>query len=70
MSGLAEILRSLSSTSGSDLKGNDITCRLAELGVRSTWDTGRAMSKAPTSSSSSAISQDNPEILEARRGSR
>jgi UDP-N-acetylmuramate--alanine ligase len=35
MSGLAEILRTLEfDVSGSDLKENDITKRLAELGVR------------------------------------
>jgi UDP-N-acetylmuramate--alanine ligase len=68
MSGLAEILRSLEfDVSGSDLRGNDITRRLAELGVR--VDVGHRAENvrgADVVVFSSAISQDNPEILEAR----
>src|SRR6185369_334564 len=68
MSGLAEILRSLEfDVSGSDLRGNDITRRLAELGVR--IDVGHRAENvrgADVVVFSSAISQDNPEILEAR----
>src|SRR6476620_1861831 len=68
MSGLAEILRSLEfDVSGSDLKGNDITRRLAELGVR--IDVGHRSENvhgADVVVFSSAIMQDNPEILEAR----
>jgi UDP-N-acetylmuramate--alanine ligase len=68
MSGLAEILRSLEfDVSGSDLKGNDITRRLAELGVR--VDVGhhaKNVQGADVVVFSSAIAQDNPEILEAR----
>ncbi|HMI86157.1 MAG TPA: UDP-N-acetylmuramate--L-alanine ligase [Polyangiaceae bacterium] len=68
MSGLAEILRSLEfDVSGSDLKENDITKRLAELGVR--VDVGHRTANvhgADVIVFSSAIAQDNPEILEAR----
>jgi UDP-N-acetylmuramate--alanine ligase len=68
MSGLAEILRTLEfDVSGSDLRGNDITRRLAELGVR--IDVGHRAANVVGSDVvvfSSAISQDNPEILEAR----
>src|SRR4029079_9351600 len=68
MSGLAEILHTLEfDVSGSDLRGNDITRRLAELGVR--IDVGHRAENVRGSDVvvfSSAISQDNPEILEAR----
>src|SRR5262249_13903822 len=64
----AEILRSLEfDVSGSDLRGNDITRRLAELGVR--IDVGHRAENvrgADVVVFSSAISQDNSEILEAR----
>jgi UDP-N-acetylmuramate--alanine ligase len=68
MSGLAEILHTLEfDVSGSDLKGNDITNRLAEMGVR--IDVGHRLENvrgADVVVFSSAISPDNPEILEAR----
>jgi len=68
MSGLAEILHTLEfDVSGSDLKGNDITRRLAELGVR--IDVGHRAENvhgADVVVFSSAITQENPEILEAR----
>ena len=68
MSGLAEILRSLEfDVSGSDLKENDITKRLAELGVK--VDVGHRADNvhgADVVVFSSAITPDNPEILEAR----
>jgi UDP-N-acetylmuramate--alanine ligase len=68
MSGLAEILRSLEfDVSGSDLRGNEITRRLAELGVR--IDVGHRAENvqgADVVVFSSAISQENVEILEAR----
>ena len=68
MSGLAEILHTLEfDVSGSDLKGNDITKRLAELGVR--IDVGHRRENVHSADVvvfSSAIQQDNPEILEAR----
>jgi len=68
MSGLAEILRSLEfDVSGSDLRGNDITRRLGELGVRiDVGHSARNVERADVVVFSSAISQDNPEILEAR----
>jgi len=68
MSGLAEILRSLEfDVSGSDLRSNEITRRLAELGVR--IDVGHRAGNvqgADVVVFSSAISQENVEILEAR----
>jgi UDP-N-acetylmuramate--alanine ligase len=68
MSGLAEILHTLEfDVSGSDLKENDITKRLGELGVR--IDVGHRAENvrgADVVVFSSAISQENPEILEAR----
>jgi UDP-N-acetylmuramate--alanine ligase len=68
MSGLAEILRSLEfDVSGSDLRGNEITRRLAELGVR--IDVGHSAGNVQSADVvvfSSAISQENVEILEAR----
>ncbi len=68
MSGLAEILRSLEfDVSGSDLRDNDVTRRLGELGVR--IDVGHRAANvagADVVVFSSAIAQDNAEILEAR----
>jgi UDP-N-acetylmuramate--alanine ligase len=68
MSGLAEILHTLEfEVSGSDLRGNETTRRLAELGVR--IDVGHAAGNvkgADVVVFSSAIAQQNPEILEAR----
>ena len=68
MSGLAEILRSLEfGVSGSDLKENDTTRRLAMLGVR--IDVGHRAENvigADVVVYSSAIATENPEVLEAR----
>jgi UDP-N-acetylmuramate--alanine ligase len=68
MSGLAEILRTLEfDVSGSDLRPNEITHRLAEMGVR--VDAGHRASNvrgADVVVFSSAIAADNSEILEAR----
>ncbi len=68
MSGLAEILRTLEfDVSGSDLKGNDTTRRLEELGVR--VDVGHKsenISGVDVVVYSSAITPDNPELTEAR----
>src|SRR5882672_7403919 len=68
MSGLAEILHTLEfDVSGSDLRGNDITRRLSELGVR--IDVGHRAENVYRTDVvvfSSAIDQDNPEIKEAR----
>src|SRR3954465_10509935 len=67
MSGLAEILHTLEfDVSGSDLKENDITRRLAMLGVR--IDVGHAAKNvrgADVVVFSSAITPHNPEILQA-----
>ena len=68
MSGIAEILVGLGfRVSGSDLKASDITQRLERLGA--TINIGHAQSHLPESASllvySSAVSQDNPEVIEA-----
>jgi UDP-N-acetylmuramate--alanine ligase len=68
MSGLAEILHSLEfEVSGSDLRGNDTTRRLALMGVR--IDVGHKAENVRGSDVvvfSSAIAKENPEVLEAR----
>jgi UDP-N-acetylmuramate--alanine ligase len=68
MSGLAEILHSLEfDVSGSDLRPNEITHRLGEMGVR--IDIGHRAAHvrgADVVVFSSAIAPDNSEILEAR----
>jgi UDP-N-acetylmuramate--alanine ligase len=68
MSGLAEILRSLEfEVSGSDLKGNASTERLASLGVR--IDIGHRPENvrgADVVVRSTAVASDNPELSEAR----
>jgi UDP-N-acetylmuramate--alanine ligase len=68
MSGLAEILRSLSfEVSGSDLKATGTTQRLAGIGVR--IDVGHRaenVAGADVVVFSSAITEQNPEIVEAR----
>ena len=68
MSGLAEILRSLSfDVSGSDLRGSSTTARLEGIGVR--VDVGHRsenVAGADVVVYSSAISGENPEIVEAR----
>src|SRR5438094_6017506 len=68
MSGLAEILRTLEfDVSGSDLKGNDTTRRLEELGVRvDVGHTSENISGVDVVVYSSAITPDNPELTEAR----
>jgi UDP-N-acetylmuramate--alanine ligase len=68
MSGLAEILRTLEfDVSGSDLKPNEITRRLEQMGVR--IDVGHRaenVEKADVVVYSSAIAKTNPEIARAR----
>ena len=68
MSGLAEILHTMEfSVSGSDLKENDITRRLATMGVR--IDVGHVAENvvgADVVVFSSAITSANPELREAR----
>ncbi len=67
MSGLAEILRSLEfDVSGSDIKDGDTTRRLASLGVR--IDIGHRAENVrgvDVVVFSSAVSKDNPELVEA-----
>ncbi len=68
MSGLAEILRTLEfDVSGSDLKEGEATRRLARLGVRvDIGHTGANVANADVVVFSSAITDSNPEIVEAR----
>ena len=68
MSGIAEVLLNLGyKISGSDLKSSAITRRLAELGA-TIFEGHRAenMAGAEVVVASSAVSSDNPEIVEAR----
>ncbi len=68
MSGIAEILLTMGySVSGSDLRGSDVTERLAALGA--TIHVGHRAQNAAASDvivTSSAVSASNPEVLEAR----
>jgi UDP-N-acetylmuramate--alanine ligase len=71
MSGIAELLLNLGyCVSGSDLKSTDITRRLADLG--GTLHTGHAadnVAKADVVVISSAVKEDNPEVVAARNRS-
>jgi UDP-N-acetylmuramate--alanine ligase len=69
MSGIAELLLNLGYTvSGSDLYGSAITDRLAELGgTISRGHQAGNIAGANVVVTSSAISSENPEVLEARR---
>jgi UDP-N-acetylmuramate--alanine ligase len=68
MSGIAEVLLNLGyAVSGSDLKGSEITRRLAGLGGR--IEQGHAAAHvrdADVVVTSSAVKRDNPEVVEAR----
>ena len=69
MSGIAELLANQGyEVSGSDAKASDVTSRLAELGV-TFYQGHRAtnVGEADVVVVSSAIPQNNPEVLEARR---
>lgn len=69
MSGIAEVLLNLGfNVSGSDMKTSDITVRLGELGA-AIWrgHEGRHVAGADVVVYSSAVTPDNPEIVEARR---
>ena len=71
MSGIAEVLANLGfHVSGSDLKGSDVTRRLEKLGVGFTegHDAGN-VGDAHVVVRSTAVRDDNPEIVEARRAS-
>ena len=69
MSGIAELLANLGyEVSGSDTKRSDITDRLSGLGVRiAIGHSAEHVGEADVVVLSSAISSDNPELLEARR---
>ncbi|HEY0321171.1 MAG TPA: UDP-N-acetylmuramate--L-alanine ligase [Pyrinomonadaceae bacterium] len=71
MSGIAEVLVNLGfRVSGSDLKGSDVTARLEKLGVE--FNEGHAaenVGDAHVVVRSTAVRDDNPEIVEARRAS-
>jgi UDP-N-acetylmuramate--alanine ligase len=68
MSGLATIMKNLSFTvTGSDLQASDITKRLKRIGIRVRFGHRRGnVAGADVVVYSSAIKQDNPEIVEAR----
>ena len=69
MSGIAELLANLGyEVSGSDAKRSDVTARLETLGVRVFAGHGAAhVGNADVVVTSSAIADDNAEVLEARR---
>lgn len=71
MSGIAEVLTNLGfEVSGSDLKASSVTERLQELGVRFfEGHHGENVSGAHVVVRSTAVREDNPEIVEARRRS-
>jgi len=69
MSGIAEVLLNLGFTvTGSDLRKSDITARLEELGAQVLYGHQQEnVQDADVVVTSSAVRQDNPEVLEARR---
>ncbi|HEX8746461.1 MAG TPA: UDP-N-acetylmuramate--L-alanine ligase [Pyrinomonadaceae bacterium] len=69
MSGIAEVLVNLGfRVSGSDLKGSDVTRRLEKLGVEfSEGHRAENVGDAHVVVRSTAVRDDNPEIVEARR---
>ncbi|HYO90058.1 MAG TPA: UDP-N-acetylmuramate--L-alanine ligase [Pyrinomonadaceae bacterium] len=69
MSGIAEVLVNLGfRVSGSDLKGSDVTRRLGQLGVEfSEGHRAENVGDAHVVVRSTAVRDDNPEIVEARR---
>ncbi|MGO9613183.1 MAG: UDP-N-acetylmuramate--L-alanine ligase [Dissulfurispiraceae bacterium] len=71
MSGIAEVLHNLGyEITGSDIKDSDTTKRLKSCGIRVFIGHNREnISKAHLVVVSSAISSDNPEIIEAKRNS-
>jgi UDP-N-acetylmuramate--alanine ligase len=69
MSGIAEVLLNLGfQVSGSDLRSSEITVRLQSLGA-AVWQghRGEHVAGADVVVYSSAVTQDNPEVVEARR---
>lgn len=71
MSGIAEVLLNLGFTvTGSDLRKTDITTRLEELGAQVLYGhKDKNVQDAHVVVTSSAVRQDNPEVLEARKRS-
>src|SRR5256714_12803711 len=71
MSGIAEVLTNLSfRVSGSDLKKSEVTAHLEELGVEITeGHAAENVGDAHVVVRSTAVRDDNPEIIEARRRS-
>ena len=71
MSGIAEVLFNLGYTvTGSDKKESDITNRLTDLGIKITFDHSASnLRKTEMVVVSSAISETNPEIKEAKKKS-
>jgi UDP-N-acetylmuramate--alanine ligase len=71
MSGIAEVLANLGfRVSGSDLKKSDVTARLEKLGVEiNEGHAAENVGDAHVVVRSTAVRDDNPEILEARRRS-
>src|SRR5208282_6553896 len=69
MSGIAEVLLNLGfAVTGSDLRETDITARLEELGAQVHYGHRRQnVQDAHVVVISSAVRQDNPEVLEARK---
>lgn len=69
MSGIAELLANLGyQVSGSDARRSEMTDRLADMGVRiAIGHAAVHVGDADVVVTSSAVAQDNPEVLEARR---
>ncbi|UQZ88691.1 UDP-N-acetylmuramate--L-alanine ligase [Deltaproteobacteria bacterium Smac51] len=69
MSGIAEVLINLGhKVSGSDLKASDVTRRLSSLGAEiKIGHSGLNVREAEVVVVSSAVSEENPEVVEARR---
>ncbi len=69
MSGIAELLANLGyQVSGSDARRSEMTDRLADLGVRvAIGHAAEHVGDADVVVTSSAVAQDNPEVLDARR---
>jgi UDP-N-acetylmuramate--alanine ligase len=69
MSGIAEVLANLGyEVTGSDVRESDVTARLAQLGVHvKVGHDAAQIGSADVVVVSSAIGQDNPELVEARR---
>ena len=69
MSGIAEVLINLGyEISGSDMQSSDITKRLKKLGAKvSLGHSAQNVSKADVVVTSTAVRENNPEVVEARR---